>query len=100
MVLTYLTNLWKHARQHLVALTKHLAAALGIPLALARRAFLLTYSRQILTAQIIAIIKDPKAKLPRLYLKIQKKPLLRLRFPLSSEVEVKYQVETATMTTY
>jgi hypothetical protein len=35
-----------------------------------------------------------------LYLKIQKKPLLRLRFPLSSEVEVKYQVETATMTTY
>lgn len=50
--------------------------------------------------QTMAKMKAPSIKEPILYLKDHQKPWARLKVPLASAVQVKYHVQTATMTTY
>ena len=51
----------------------------------------------ILTVQIIARMKLPKASEPKLYLKAHQNPLHKLNLPLLSYEDVKYHADTPTI---
>ena len=54
----------------------------------------------VLINQITAIIKEPKRRLPQLYLNVHQYPRNKLKSPLVCSFSVKYQETTATIRMY